>query len=1349
MITEEQKLEIVKALKPHTRDSVYENGLKRLPVIINSTEVVPIEMDPDNTYYEYKNNVTTSVESTRTVETINTSTGKTETSEESYTQYYGTKKYRLTAQTKFHYNDTWYNYKYSAEEPQFTFGIIKVDNLPYRSFNSKRNKKSFICTMNDLIYNGYCEPFMIFIDGLFVNWNVIHVVFDCDDTYLLLYGEKYNWFNLREQNIQMIVLPYHLEYIGSIDSNYFDMMYEVTKSCLQDSLKLNDEDKITITLPAIEDIYNYRGMIYNVGAWLYTQQKNYYLGLLNADQVNKLKKIELVKYEYDISGNIVSSITTKFNALDRDSCPQALYDRLTCLTREEYQDKAIINFNDDGELIPNTTVVNAFALLDDTISVQNFSGSGPMQTYTLDNDNFITTDNFITFFDGRFRPEMVNDLAIYQNKYIKIENLEVSKRFSLFFFKLNNLEKIEDIEDNFNKSYINSRYMAVKYGATQAPSDIAFANLIDSNKYYLNYSFNNTDLYEEQVDRAKDTILEYDVRKYNKLYHTNIECISYTGEEISNNLISTLGYESRRGLKLPRSKYENHESYVIVFENGELLPEYSRMIVYPNFFFIPIDEDREFAVSSKIELMYLNMIDNNEISFEMTDYMLEHMPENDSKWRQTDIFSKFIRPEDLKIFHNYPTAIIRYPTLVEPSDNIAFNVSYRVDGDLYIKREVSDLKEGVFTAVSSRKFIYQRLYADKKAYRIELDKRFRYCDNIKQYVLFINGRRMDDDTFLVTIPKWSRPFWGMYIYLTKFVGPEDRVELFYLPEELNNTNIDEAIKIKTTGYIETTRSTLEVPYDSRLYLFFINGKKIPSDNLISVDSSRLRLSQDTRSTNDLVINRIYTDTIPEIVSYMAGNTNSKYDKFIHDILSNPESYTLLDRMLNQFIQITDIEEDKTRNNVAKIAIINEIIRDFWVTSGYHYNDEPFVYDYDIDDLYMPTDDNGNVISPALDANQFINILKNDFHLVYFYANVNELVEIGTRLTQIIFNWEFCQNLYNENNNIINQSFTYHDITQNIGLTDRQWTYSTPTTTDTTFVFNAATPYQKIQKKFSLTFVNGIYYGNVDEDILQDIERDNTVVDFTDVMALVPKDGIIQPSTYQEAEDPAETALIYREQNYVIEHLGIREIKYIPDDSTLWSEDSIVTMSDHRLYAITPESEEFKDLLFYNCTIEMPNFLSSSDFQHILGNLNKSLQIDPVLDLENYVIGNNNYFVYSCPKRLAYDENSDFMLEFVLPDPNSDDVKAHCRDDKTTPIYTSGEGWDDYEQKHQLIPLDYMEMVYLGEFLYTNSSGYTEPYCFWRTNGFFTRLFDDYGFSIKIRFRNKKKYDDGLGHIIGG
>ena len=91
---------IVSTLKSNTYNSVYFNTLARLPIIITKegTYVKDIVIDGDN-LNEY---------------TI----GK-----------WLSRKTRLINVKKFHYDDTWYNYKDSIDYPEETFGILKVFNF--------------------------------------------------------------------------------------------------------------------------------------------------------------------------------------------------------------------------------------------------------------------------------------------------------------------------------------------------------------------------------------------------------------------------------------------------------------------------------------------------------------------------------------------------------------------------------------------------------------------------------------------------------------------------------------------------------------------------------------------------------------------------------------------------------------------------------------------------------------------------------------------------------------------------------------------------------------------------------------------------------------------------------------------------------------------------------------------------------------------------------------------------------------------------------------------------------------------------------------------------------------------
>jgi len=584
-------------------------------------------------------------------------------------------------------------------------------------------------------------------------------------------------------------------------------------------------------------------------------------------------------------------------------------------------------------------------------------------------------------------------------------------------------------------------------------------------------------------------------------------------------------------------------------------------------------------------------------------------------------------------------------------------------------------------------------------------------------MLFINGRRMNDESFLITIPKHTRPFWAMYLYTAKFVSPEDRIELFYVPEELVDININHDSELDNNGYIITDKKSLDVPYDPRLYLLFINGKKISRNNIIAVNSSTFRISKDYQSTNNLMINPIYSNNISYITQYMNNDALDNYDTLIN-LINGQYTETELDRLFTVYVDMSNTDPDKTKQNVEKIAILNEIIRDFWVTSGYSYNENTFVYDYEIllDDMNLSGDTNPFYSLPALDATQAKNIIKNELYLRSFNTYINDgtlsnnYFEKGSVITKLYFQWVYInpQNTFSANFNIIKQSIEYNDTHIELNVYDRTWLYPSNLNDDISFKFSGSSVFKDVYKNINIKFVNGIFYGNIDEDTIKQIKNDYLWIH--NLMALIPTNGILPSSQSQQSESPEYTAENYSNNNIIVDNLQF-DTEQVIDDTVIPS-NSIVN----------------------NFTME--NILNSN-------NMNKILQESPELEIDNYIFGNNNYFIYACPTRLAYNNDKE-LLEFIMPDPNSDDVKRYCRDDKATPIYTSG-SWDDITNHNLFEPLKKMEMIYLGEFVYTNSSGYTELYSVWRSNGYFTRLFDRYRFDkIIIRYKENSqiiKYDN--------
>lgn len=1244
---------------------------------------------------------------------------------------------------KYHYNNKWYSYRTSTNDHKYTFGILKVSNLPFKSFESKINKTSFFCSMNRMVYEGYIEPFMLFINDEFVNWNCIDIIYDCDESYIILHGSKYNYFNLINAKLEIVILPFGIEYFGEEPDDIWEMNYSMFSLYIKNSLTI-ENDKIIISVPKLNTTFEYKGMVYSIGFWLYDQLKSIKLNKLSEDRINKLRNINISKDIY--YNDALKNYNVRFNAIDRDSYDNYIYTNMChCSNYEYYTDNALFRFNQDGVLSNDGTSI--ITLINNNIKFIDLSSNEDTMCISFSDINTILfRENYLVFRNGKIDTDC--KILLSTGNSIRIDNpcndrirvfalyypdqkfITLSDQFSSKYLKDKGLEYLKSFKAksmqlitsngktlDFTK-YINTIKQVITTYTPENQIKIIYENTCKFKDAIVQYlkmlecDYYNNYFYNENVDNIISDIINFNPILLNKINDNDI-----TSKVIYGGVINTLLYineveSGTRGLKIPRiNTYSNNEIYIMVFINGELLEEYCNMVVYANYFFIPIE--RSFSNGDKIEILYFNKCNNNEIHFDINLNMVGKFKKSDKylKFRQVSLFERYIKPKDLKIFAEYPTKLIEYPTLVKKNNNIAFKVSENDDEDnVYIYKDcVEDLDSVEFlddlhaldnktgellydhldynaltndphisnnnvsvksvilpncTAVSSRKFIYQRIYSDKRYYRIQLDKRFKYCDDQGQYMLFINGRRMDDDTFLITVPKYTRPFWDRYLYISRFVNPTDRVELFYVPRRLLNINTSNTpITYNEDGYASINRSNLNIPFDNYNYLYFVNGKKIATDDIIPIDSNTIKINTDTKSLDHFVANIIYDDYIDQVRDYMHSNNLSKYDNIIRLIKLLDTDNDELNNVFNSYIRISSLESNIIDPNVDRIAIINEIIRDFWVSSGYNYNDHTYTYDYEEDKFI--TKDGETFILPSLDANPIINIRKNDIRYLYFSPDVGPIVEIGRELNSLLISWEYSTDIFGDEADVHSQVLNGTILDKD----DRSFLYNTKVNEGDKFTIKTTLHNKnELETSFIMHFYNGIYYGNIDEDSLQWYNRKDEL----------PDDIINHPI------------------NSNSENLG---------------------------FIMDPKS---------NTLI----FTDSSHLPTVFKSLTKVLKNTPDIKLYDYILGSNTYFVYAAPKRLVYNEDGSLAINFTVPDIHSREIIDYGKDDHTTPIYTNGE----FDDQNCLIKLDKFEMNIIDEFEYTNMYGYTETYVVWKSNGFFTRAYDDYKFKITV---NNNINDYGL------
>ena len=1118
---------------------------------------------------------------------------------------------------------------------------------------------------------------MLFLDNKFIDWDNIEVVFDCDDIWLLLRDTRYDYTNLQKvKNFDIVILPFTCDYISIESDLVFDVHYKALCEYLQETSDLREDGNFYLQSPTLDTEWVYHHMPINVGGWMFHQIKLNSLGLLSNERQYKLKNINVSRHIRDQYDNIIQSAKTKYNALDRDIyTDEDLANFLCYMPLDKYEMYPRYSFTRDG-LFTDNIGDHTLYIIDDHMIHRNISFTDNYYIWDLsDINNLLFRENFLVFKDGKFIPNFpilssVNNITFFNNPeennisvsilYNKLTD-HVIKNSDKFLMSYMN-EKAKDYltaigelvknSDTAIYKYINTyqqmQYLDTTIAEVPTMEDYAiFLNALNDTEYAYNlvnilnkpldFEFSRFKLYEENVQEALEKIIDYNPSLLNPLYHTSVDSKVFTGEQANESLLYKFMYEDRRGIKIPRKRYKNHETYFMIFLNGELYKEYYRTICYANFFFIPVADDFEFNPSDRIEILYFKNVNNNEIRFYLSDWLLDQLKTNDNNpnFYDLNIFEPYIKNTELKVFAHYPKDILRYPTLItDASEEIAFNISYRdvnnnlclmksalnsiISNDLFKEIESQEpgsvptdlnillaennidlykdqirhhtyifqmginifnddnrVTRNALVAVSRRKFIYQRLYVDQKSYRIELDKRFRYCDNPKQYLLFINGRRMHQNSFLITIPKHTRPFHTMYLYTARFVNPNDRIELFYLPYEQTDINYEDGYYLQSNGYLEfSDRTKLDVPLSKDLYLFFINGKKIPSTDIIDIDSNTIRVTVDTNTLHYPMITKIHLDSLENVREYLHDeNRLSEYDKFINYIKTyRPSGYEELDKMLGYYTQLTDNETDQIWANVAKIAILNEVIRDFWVTSGYNYQEKLFVYDYDQDDYFERKDD-GTLILPSLDANPDINIAKNEISLLYFYTDpLNLVFELGSHAHSIKFFWEYSQR-FNQPWKIISQAI--NGISIPVDAREYEWVEDLHDGSNKKFIFAANTGHSYIVKELEVAFANGIYWGLMEEDELQYYRRKNTYQYMDELIAVIPKDGIIPSMKQQEIESGNKDYVDYINYANVIVH-GLSYGQQPEEIEPLWK-DPLFNMEDDSFIAILPDERIIRDI----------------------------------------------------------------------------------------------------------------------------------------------------------------------------
>lgn len=1257
MFTQNDRELAVEYINKISDSSVQREQLGKIPILIpdkvstNTTGIVLVDQETEAEYIDYS---IEDIGKYNGVSLANSDPGLEE--QVFYSDTTNAIKYNIKCVEKYHYMDRSYLHCSSSFFPETTFGILKVDNLPYRPFYDISNKNYLMERLDKLVYQKHIEPLMLFVDGEFVSWSDIIVVFDAGESYLLLFGEKYEYYRLQASEISMIILPFAAVCLERETDLQFTRYYNAFVDYIETYGAIDPvSKKLNIRVPNINTSHKYRDMNYNIGFWIYQQMLLRDNGMLINERYDKIRNIMITRTIVD-GDTVVDTITARFNALDRDSYDVIEYESFVEANTMPFRSLAF-SFDNDGHLTNDSSAASNVYILEDDISFNSaVLNTYPNIYYTdrLFKNATLFLDNFIVFKNNTYKYSYRENISLQNNNTLRINNPDEST-YRVYVFVNTKVRKSYNFDSDFYHQYYDTITNNAYYDSITNAKHHKYLELAE------NFSLNNKNNGEEDLEYA----VTYDPSMLLDFYKSEISTTVLSGEEANENISNGI-------FKVHRNKAVNNESYCIVFVNGELMSTYHQMTFDANWQYIPC---KGFNSNDVVDLLYFNHCNNNTIKLSGYSGMVNFR-------------SPYIKTEDLKLFNEYPTNALKYNNT--RSSNIIYNISTRDKDNNFSIIQGGYVAGDVMYAMSSCRFVYQNIKVTQDSYRLRLnEKRFMGCDNQRQFMLFINGRRVDDRMFLITIPKYTRPFDRLYLYTSTFVTPEDKVELFYVPVEMKDINDENVADIQTNGYVNFPRDLIKVPFNNKSYVLFANGKKIPNTDFTAIGTSVFRFTKNIKTLNNLIINAVTKDNIPEVEALYKSYRYSTYESAIQYIIDNI-GYSELDKLLNQYITITDSEEKMFPGHVGKVAILNEVVRDWWVSNGYNYNEALlFFYDYEVSGYETVIDSNGNIglALPAMDATQKINIDKDPIRFIWVKLNGEKggFVEYGNKLVNPIISWE-----YNDHFGRSPLAKQYVETTS-LSVSLREYIMPTTISTDRTITFQAQTENgDTCTETLSIKYVNGIYYGMIDEDALQYFSEP-TIENVDGMYALDPVTGKIisklngKISAYNSGIGSNESSVLF----------GYELKTYLTGEG-----------ARHETISANPEFVEYPNIYY------LPDMFRT---------LTKVLTDNANMTITDYILEPNKYFVFAAPKNKLVNSKNELSVKFYSPSVKN--IIHESVDQYVTPVYTTGDydGSGKYPVERELEVLDSMKIEKLCEFNYTNDYGYTEPYVVYKSNGFFTRL----------------------------
>lgn len=518
---------------------------------------------------------------------------------------------------------------------------------------------------------------------------------------------------------------------------------------------------------------------------------------------------------------------------------------------------------------------------------------GVKQIAGIDNKYKITKSNFIFFKNGFLDTSVeveLHGLNVYSANNNNFNGNEyISKQF---YYTKTNLS-LDNINVSLHKDNTISRLKR-----NEIPQYI-----LDLAKSF-DFQFDKDKEYEENIKDALIYIMTYNSQLMNDIYRetSNIYSKLYKGKEL-NSLKNEKGY-----ITMSRRINGSFENYPVIFHNGELYKYYSEIKYKNKNFIFPVVDILD---SDDVEILFFKNVDNR-----LFPLYLASAEDN------IEFFDSSIDLNNYKLYSINPeNQLFNIERSIRTQYEVPFTFDKVEKNKYHIKLGDSYHYDRNLTLSSDRQFRYMSKVAQEDLIDIVLSSDFYYCTDRNKYLIFINGRKIDNENFIITLPREDRPFDDISIYLNIPLLKGQKIDIFYVPEVLEELVIEP--NISSDGVIVIDRNKISYDLDNELYMIFINGRKMNTNQLHEMNSNRLKITTNLQSIKNLCIIKHVKDN--DILKKLFESTKSIID----------ESYdSITDYELRDLFYTTnnyqDSENSIKANKIPTDKILYRIIQDYYM-----------------------------------------------------------------------------------------------------------------------------------------------------------------------------------------------------------------------------------------------------------------------------------------------------------------------------------------------------------------------------------------------------------------------------------